>query len=100
MIYFISTQKHLNFITMDSNVLLSVDNHMVQKELSSIIREVILGSSIHYNKSSNVVEKIHFDFFDILIFDLKNNNEQDIDLIKKIVKLKLKTKVYVFQISL
>lgn len=81
---------------MNINVLLSVDNDIVQKGLSSIIREAVLGSCIHYHKSSDVIEKIQFDFFDILIFDLKNNNEQDLDLIKKILELKLKTKIYIF----
>lgn len=81
---------------MNINVLLSVDNDIVKKGLSSIIREAVLGSCIHYHKSSDVIEKIQFDFFDILIFDIKNNNEQDLDLIKKILELKLKTKIYIF----
>lgn len=81
---------------MNINVLLSVDNDIVKKGLSSIIREAVLGSCIHYHKTSDVIEKIQFDFFDILIFDLKNNNEQDLDLIKKILELKLKTKIYIF----
>ncbi len=84
---------------MNINVLLSVDNDIVKKGLSSIIREAVLGSCIHYHKSSDVIEKIQFDFFDILIFDLKNNNEQDLDLIKKILELKLKTKIYIFLYS-
>jgi DNA-binding NarL/FixJ family response regulator len=84
---------------MNIYVLLSVDSDIVEKGLSSIIREAILGSCIHYYKKSDIIEKIQFDFFDILIFDLKNNNEKDIDLIKKILELKLKTKVYVFSHS-
>jgi len=81
---------------MNINVLLSVDSDIVEKGLSSIIREAILGSCIHFHKSSDVIEKIQFDFFDILIIDLKNNKELDTDLIKKILELKLKTKVYFF----
>ncbi|GAA4081352.1 hypothetical protein GCM10022389_29290 [Flavobacterium cheonanense] len=81
---------------MNINVLLSVDSDIIEKGLSSIIRESILGSYIHFQKKSEVFEKIKYDFFDILIIELKNKNKEDIILLKKILELNLKTKIYIF----
>lgn len=81
---------------MKINIIVAIDNEIVKAGLTSIIHDGVLGSNILCVNKKNVIDKLKLNFFDIIIIDIKKDNQYDNQLIKDVVCCENKTKVFVF----
>lgn len=80
---------------MNINILLAVENHITRIGLSSIITEGLLACNIKNVPKQEIINKINTSSFDIIVYDLSINSNDDFFVISQIKDIDPKAKLFV-----
>lgn len=75
------------------NIIITIDNEIIKEGLTSIIQNGILGSNVVNIDKEDLIKKVQFNNFKLVIIEIRRKNKDDVELMNNLIVQKNKTKI-------